>query len=145
MAKVTSYTHDAPASSPASSNTTECTEAAQGFEADASDPVRLDAAISHAVHYRGDITVTLRSTGETIDGFAFDRADATEKSSSALRMIPKGDDARIRIACDDIDKLVFSGRDTAAGKSFETWMKKYVEKKLAGQSANIHCDPLEES
>ncbi|MCA9296537.1 MAG: hypothetical protein KC983_08465 [Phycisphaerales bacterium] len=141
MAKATSYTHDTPSSSA----TADAHEAAQGFEADAGDPVRLDAAINHAVHYRGDITVTLRSTGETIEGFAFDRTDATDKASSALRLIPKSGDTRIRIACDDIDRLVFSGRDTAAGKSFETWMKKYVEKKLAGKSANIHCEPLDDA
>jgi hypothetical protein len=141
MAKTTSFTHDTPASSASA----ESVHAAQGLEADAGDPVRLDAAINHAVHYRGDITVTLRSTGESIEGFAFDRTEASQKASSALRLIPKTGDTRMRIACDDIDKIVFSGRDTAAGKSFETWMKKYVEKKLAGKSADIHCEPLDES
>ena len=48
------------------------------------------------------------------------------------------------VAYDDIAELRFTGRDTAAGKSFDTWMKKYVTKKLAGEAANIEADPLDE-
>ena len=39
--------------------------------------------------------------------------------------------------------LAFTGRDTAAGKSWEAWMKKYAEKKAAGES-NIGLHPDEE-
>ena len=37
------------------------------------------------------------------------------------------------IPYDQIAALVFTGRDTAAGRSWETWMKKYQEKKAAGE------------
>ena len=40
----------------------------------------------------------------------------------------------------DIARLEFTGRDTAAGKSFETWVKKYREKKAAGEK-NIGLEP----
>ena len=40
----------------------------------------------------------------------------------------------------EIARLEFTGRDTAAGKSFETWVKKYQEKKAAGEK-NIRLDP----
>ena len=40
----------------------------------------------------------------------------------------------------DIARLEFTGRDTAAGKSFETWVKKYREKKAAGET-NIRIEP----
>ena len=33
---------------------------------------------------------------------------------------------------------------TAAGKSFETWVKKFVSRKLAGESASIESEPLED-
>jgi len=134
MAKETSYTHD-PADF----------EATHGLEADRTDPVRLDAAIDHAVDYRGDITITLHSTSETVEGFVFDRTSARDGRSAAVRLIPKGSDERVSIPCDDIERLVFSGRDTAAGKSFETWVAKYIERKKQGLSANIECESLEES
>ena len=40
----------------------------------------------------------------------------------------------------DIAQLAFTGKDTAAGKSFETWVKKYQEKKAAGEK-NIGLEP----
>ena len=40
------------------------------------------------------------------------------------------------IAYSDIAALAFTGRDTAAGKSWEAWVKKYVEKKAAGEKAH---------
>jgi len=40
----------------------------------------------------------------------------------------------------DIAALAFTGRDTAAGKSWEAWMKKYAEKKAAGET-NIALEP----
>jgi hypothetical protein len=43
------------------------------------------------------------------------------------------------VAYSDIAALAFTGRDTAAGKSFEAWMKKYWEKKAAGEK-NIQIE-----
>jgi hypothetical protein len=36
--------------------------------------------------------------------------------------------------------LAFTGKDTAAGKSFEAWVRKYNEKKAAGEK-NIGIEP----
>jgi len=44
----------------------------------------------------------------------------------------------------EIAALAFSGRDTAAGKSWEAWMKKYAEKKAAGEKdLSLHPEALE--
>jgi hypothetical protein len=83
-------------------------------------------AIEKAFDYRGDVTLTLRS-GETVEGYIFDRSPA------AVRLFPKGDSAKRSIAAGDIVGVSFTGRDTAAGKSWEAWMKKYHEKKAAGE------------
>jgi hypothetical protein len=40
----------------------------------------------------------------------------------------------------DIKALKFSGKDTAAGKSFESWVAKYWAKKAAGEK-NIQIVP----
>jgi hypothetical protein len=55
-------------------------------------------------------------------------------------MFPKDRDEKIAISYADIAALEFTGRDTAAGKSFETWVKKYQEKKAAGEK-NIGIEP----
>ena len=119
-------------------------QARQGFTVDASDPRTLRRALDLAFEYRGDVTVTRASSGEAIEGYVFDRVTAATMADSKIRMIPANGDPRITIPYDDITKVRFTGRDTAAGKSFESWMKKYVQKKLAGQAANIEPEPLDE-
>jgi hypothetical protein len=46
----------------------------------------------------------------------------------------------LKIAYSDIAALAFSGRDTAAGKSWEAWVGKYWQKKTAGE-ADIRIEP----
>ena len=48
------------------------------------------------------------------------------------------------IAYSDIAALAFTGRDTAAGKSWDAWVKKYREKKAAGEkSIGLEPEKLE--
>ena len=115
----------------------------QGIVVDGSDPEQLRKAIDLALDYRGDVTVTQRSTGEALEGYIFDRTDGSASAGATIRIIPNNRDERITIPFDDIARIDFSGKDTAAGKSFETWMKKYVEKKLAGERASIESEPLD--
>ena len=46
----------------------------------------------------------------------------------------------MNVAYGDIAALSFTGRDTAAGKTFEAWVKKYWAKKAAGET-NIQIEP----
>ena len=114
----------------------------QGLTADRSDPIALEKAIDLAVNYRGDVTITLAS-GETLECYIFDRAHARGSEGSVIRALPREGDGRLSIPQSNIAVISFSGRDTAAGKSFETWMKKYVQKKLAGETASIESESLE--
>ncbi|MBV8780012.1 MAG: hypothetical protein JO353_01330 [Phycisphaerae bacterium] len=101
------------------------------------DEIRL--ALEKAFDYRGDVTIT-RKDGSTIEGYIFDRRTGSTLADSAVRLFPKDRDEKIAVPYSDIARLAFSGRDTAAGKSFETWVKKYHEKKAAGEK-NIRIDP----
>jgi hypothetical protein len=90
-------------------------------------------ALEKAFDYRGDVTLTLKQ-GEVIEGYIFDRRTGSSLQDSFVRIIPaKGDRAKRNVAYSDIAALAFTGRDTAAGKSFEAWIKKYWEKKAAGE------------
>ncbi|PYX68766.1 MAG: hypothetical protein DMG78_23975 [Acidobacteria bacterium] len=85
----------------------------------------LRQALEKAFDYRGDITIT-RKDGSKIEGYLFDRDD------------------KVSISYADIAALAFTGRDTAAGKSWEAWMKKYAEKKAAGEKdLSLHPESLE--
>ena len=103
--------------------------------------------LEKAFDYRGDITVT-RKDGSTIEGYLYDRRNAPTLEQSVIRLMPtpaKGAPAsttieRVNISYADIAGLKFSGRDTAAGKTFDAWVKKYWEKKAAGET-NIQIAP----
>ena len=55
-------------------------------------------------------------------------------------MIPTGQVTKVNISYADVAALAFTGRDTAAGKTFEAWVRKYWEKKAAGER-NIQIEP----
>jgi hypothetical protein len=99
----------------------------------------LRAALEKAFDYRGDITITLKS-GEKIEGYIFDRRSGATLNDSLVRLFPKTRDEKVAVRYADIARLEFTGKDTAAGKSFETWVKKYEEKKAAGEK-NIGLEP----
>ena len=116
--------------------------ATQGLLVDASDQDQLRHAIELAFHYRGDVTIVRRSSGQKIEGYLFDRDSRAEPGRSVIRLMA-ATGGRMTIPYDDIEQLIFSGRDTAAGKSFETWLRKFVEKKISGQTASIEADSLD--
>lgn len=92
----------------------------------------LRTGLERAFDYRGDVTITRRD-GSRIEGYIFDRRTGKTLADSLVRLLPKGRREKIAVAYDDIAALEFTGRDTAAGKSWEAWMKKYWEKKAAGE------------
>jgi hypothetical protein len=61
-------------------------------------------------------------------------------ATSYVRVLPKDSNQRLKIAYADIAALAFSGRDTAAGKSWEAWVKKYWDKKQTG-GGNLSLQP----
>ena len=101
-------------------------------------------ALEKAFDYRGDITITLKD-GRAIEGYVFDRkSKGPSLADCAIRLMPKNDPGKLTIAYSDIAALAFTGRDTAAGKSFAAWVKKYNEKKAAGEkNIGIASEPLE--
>lgn len=100
-------------------------------------------ALEKAFDYRGDVTIT-RKDGSKIEGYIFDRRTGKTLADSAVRLFPKDGDQKISIPYSEIAALAFSGRDTAAGKSFEAWVRKYWEKKAAGEkNIGIQAEALE--
>lgn len=102
-------------------------------------------ALEKAFDYRGDVTITLRD-GRAIEGYVFDRrAAGTTLADCVVRLIPKDGVDKLSVRFSDIAGLAFTGRDTAAGKSFETWVKKYHEKKARGEkNIGIDAEKLDE-
>ena len=96
-------------------------------------------ALEKAFDYRGDVTITRRD-GSSVEGYIFDRWTGPTLADSYVRLFPKDTDQKISVPYSEVGALHFTGRDTAAGKSWEAWMKKYIEKKMAGEK-NIELLP----
>src|SRR5689334_20464603 len=115
-------------------------EVAPGFErqvlegsvAELANEEDARAILDKAFDYRGDITLTLKD-GSKVEGYVFDRRTAASLQESMVRIFPKDSDRKLTISYAQIAAVAFSGRDPAAGKSWEAWVRKYWEKRAAGE------------
>jgi hypothetical protein len=115
----------------------------EGWNPDLASDEDIRQALEKAFDYRGDITIT-RKDGSKIEGYLFDRRSAATLKDSVVRLYPKNSNEKVSISYADIAALAFTGRDTAAGKSWEAWMKKYAEKKAAGEKdLSLHPESLD--
>jgi hypothetical protein len=117
-------------------------EALEGWVPTLASDDDLKAALERAFDYRGDVAITTKS-GEKIEAFIFNRqTGATLAESWVQYFAPNAADKR-KLAYDQIARLEF-GRDRAAGKHWEDWVKAYQERKAAGEThIGLHPERLE--
>jgi hypothetical protein len=128
-------------------NTTDELEVVPGFEREnlqgwipeLATEADIRAVIEKAFDYRGDVTIS-RKDGTQITGYLFDRRIGKTLADSLVRLMLPDTNRRPAIPYADIAGLSFTGRDTAAGKSYEAWVKKYWEKREKGEK-NISIEP----
>lgn len=114
-------------------------EELEGWIPELASEAEVNAAFEKAFDYRGDVTLTLKD-GRVIQGYLFDRRTGATLAESVVRIMPANEPTKVSVPYSEIAALTFSGRDTAAGKSFEAWVRKYWEKKMAGET-NIGIQP----
>jgi hypothetical protein len=118
-------------------------ESVQGWVPKLATEEELRIALEKAFDYRGDVTLTLKDNSK-IEGYLFDRMTGSSLTTSFVRVLPKDSSQKLKIAYADIAALAFTGRDTAAGKSWEAWVGKYWEKKASGEGdLNLQPESLE--
>ena len=118
-------------------------ESVQGWVPKLATEEELRLALEKAFDYRGDVTLTLKDNSK-IEGYLFDRTTGSSLATSFVRVLPRDSSQKVRIAYADIAALAFTGRDTAAGKSWEAWVGKYWEKKASGEGdLNLQPESLE--
>jgi hypothetical protein len=114
-------------------------EELEGWVPELASDEALREALEKAFDYRGDVTITLKS-GEKIEAYIFNRVTgATLVESFVQYFTPKAEEKR-KLSYAQIARLEFSGKDRAAGKHWEDWVKAYTEKKAAGEK-NIALVP----
>ncbi|HZP04777.1 MAG TPA: hypothetical protein VFB43_07750 [Terracidiphilus sp.] len=118
-------------------------EELEGWVPELANEDELRAALEKAFDYRGDVSITLKS-GEKIEAYIFNRhTGATLADSWVQYFTPKADGKR-KLSYSEIARLEFSGKDRAAGKHWEDWVKAYNERKAAGEkNIGLHPEKLE--
>lgn len=111
----------------------------QGWIPQLATGAEIRTVIEKAFDYRGDVTIT-RKNGDEVTGYLFDRRIGSALDNSVVRLILANSNERPAIAYSEIAAIAFTGRDTAAGKSYEAWVKKYWEKRAKGET-NISIEP----
>src|SRR6266446_718127 len=117
----------------------------QGWIPQLATEADVRVVIEKAFDYRGDVTITRKNRdkdkdGSQITGYLFDRRVGPTLETSVVRLILATSSDRPAIPYSEIAAIAFTGRDTAAGKSYEAWVKKYWEKRAKGQK-NISIEP----
>jgi hypothetical protein len=112
----------------------------QGWIPQLATETDVRAVIEKAFDYRGDVTITRKHEGSQVTGYLFDRRIGPTLENSVVRLMLADSNERPAIPYSEIAAIAFTGRDTAAGKSFEAWVKKYWEKRQKGEK-NISIEP----
>lgn len=111
----------------------------QGWIPQLANEADIRAVIEKAFDYRGDVTIT-RKDGSQLTGYLFDRRIGKTIAESVIRLMLATSNNRPAIPYSEIVGIAFTGRDTAAGKSYEAWVKKYWESCAKGKK-NISIEP----
>jgi hypothetical protein len=117
-------------------------ERLQGLIPSLASEEELRTALEKAFEYRGDVTITCKG-GRVIEGYVYDRRLAATLRESRVRVLPADGSGRVSVPYTEIAAIHFSGRDTAAGKSWEAWVRKYWEKKAVGESVAMEPERLD--
>ncbi|HEV8072694.1 MAG TPA: hypothetical protein VGP21_01075 [Opitutaceae bacterium] len=99
----------------------------------------LRQALEKAFDYRGDVTLTLKS-GERIEAYIFNRQTSATLADSHLQYFTPSAPEKRKVSYAEIARIEFTGKDRAAGKQWEDWVRKYNERKAAGEK-NIALNP----
>ena len=112
----------------------------QGMTIDRSDEGTFRSGLDAVVDYRGDVTL-VTDDGTTLECFVFSRSTTGE---DALLCMIKNQEQPKSVPIEAIREIQFSGKDTAEGKTFERWIERYVQKKIAGETASIESESLDD-
>ena len=100
-------------------------------------------ALEKAFEYRGDVALTLKS-GERFEAYIFNRTTGATLADSYVQYFTPSAPEKRNVSYAEIARLEFSGKDRAAGKHWEDWVKAYNEKKAAGErNIALHPDKLD--
>jgi len=118
-------------------------EKLEGWVPELAGDDELKDALEKAFDYRGDVTLTLKN-GERIEAYIFNRQSGATLANSFVQYFASNAPEKRKVSYAEIARIEFSGKDRAAGKHWEDWVKAYNERKAAGEkNIGLHPEALE--
>jgi hypothetical protein len=100
----------------------------EGWAPEPKDGAELAEVIDLAFDYRGDVTIVMRDATERV-GYLFNREG--EVDEPFVQLLPPGMDDTLIIRYADIRTIRFTGKDTAAGRSYAAWLERRASPRAA--------------
>jgi hypothetical protein len=118
-------------------------EKLEGFVPSLASEDDLKSALEKAFDYRGDVSITTKA-GDKIEAYVFNRHTGATLADSYIQYFAPNVQAKQKLSYADIARLEFSGKDRAAGKHWEDWVKAYNDRKAAGEkNIALHPDKID--
>jgi hypothetical protein len=115
----------------------------EGFVPSLASDDELRNALEKAFDYRGDVTITDKA-GKRIEAFIFNRHTGATLAESYVQYFEPNVNGKQKLSYTAIARLEFTGKDRAAGKHWEDWVKAYNQRKAAGEKGiALHPDKIE--
>lgn len=118
---------------PSEPETTEEGSFLEGWAPAVGAETSLEDVIERAFDYRGDVTV-VHHDGTELAGYLFNR-DA-EVREPFVQMFDRAGDGPITIPYAEIRTIRFTGKDPAAGKSYDAWLRRKTERLPAAAASD---------
>ena len=96
----------------------------EGWVPTLDESLTINEVIEMAYDYRGNTTI-VKSDGSTVEGYIFNRS--AEAPEPFLEYFDKSGGGPFTLSYSKIANVEFSGKDTAAGKSWEAWQRRKAE------------------
>lgn len=118
-------------------------EQLEGWVPSLASDEEIHQALEKAFDYRGDVTLTLKD-GRKIEAYIFNRQSGKTLQDSFIQFFEPNVNGKQKISYAEIARLEFTGKDRAAGKHWEDWVKAYNERKAAGEKGiALHPDKID--
>ena len=114
-------------------------EKLEGWTPELATDEDLYHVLEKARDYRGDVTLTLKN-GERIVAYVFNCQSGPTLAESFLQYFTPNSPEKRKARYADIARVEFTGKDRAAGKHWEDWVKAWNERRAAGEK-NIALVP----
>jgi hypothetical protein len=92
----------------------------EGWAPEPGGEASLEEIVEHAFDYRGDVTLVL-ADGREVTGYVYNR-DRDADDPFLQIFLPSG--ARVTFRHAEVRAIRFTGKDTAAGKSYLAWLER---------------------